>query len=344
MSTGFIRSVRSWMRSNRRVKFVLVGYGLSQPRARALARRAKWRAPVLGDPRGRATGGMRVRSVPALVAADRRGQVRYVRFRTSRRQAVPRGLQRAGKPVLPKLRRKAVRVAPRRAVAPAPPAPVAAPVVAPPPGKLIYRLGYGSRALSLDGRSVLKAVYPAGSSGGGNGLGVWGEFSATRTARLRYAVKFDPGFAWGDAVQKLPGLGGGDAPTGGEDTSNGWSARIQVDGKGGSAQVAAYLYVAAKPSGADGTGYGAILRGDDVRVQPGWNEIEYYVTVNSPGQSNGVLQIAVNGRIAVRHSGIRFHDGGTGVSDLLGESFFGGYGSSPKTQDAYFSEMEVYDG
>ena len=348
MSRTFARSVRTWMRANRRVRFVAVGYRLTRKQAGAAARAGRWRMPVIADPRGRVTGRMKVRTVPALLTVDRRGKVREVRFATARRQRVPARLRTSGRRVLPpvpKARTKPrTRRAPAAPVAPAAPAPAAVPAPPPSYGRLIYRLGYGSRTLSVDGRATIRATYEAGSSGGGAGLGVWGYFAPVKTARLRYAVKFDPNFNWGGSVQKLPGLGGGSSPTGGQSSGSGWSARIQVEGKGASATVTGYLYVSAMPAGAEGTSGGAVVRGADVRVRPGWNEIDYYVSVNNPGRSDGVIAITVNGQLAVHHAAVRFNDSPPGAGEILGESFFGGLGTSPQTQSAYFTEMEVYDG
>jgi hypothetical protein len=282
------------------------------------------------------------------VTVDRRGRIRDVKFPNARRQRVPARLRTSGQRVLPpvpkartKPRKRRAPVAPAPAPATAPAAPVA-PTSVPYYGRLIYTLGYGSRTVSVDGRPSIRATYEAGSSGGGAGLGVWGYFAPVNTARLRYAVKFDPDFNWGSSVQKLPGLGGGSSPTGGQSADDGWSARVQVDGKGSSATVTAYLYVSALPAGAEGTSGGAVVRGADVRVRPGWNDIDYYVSLNTPGRSDGVVVITVNGQVAVSHNGVRFNTSPPGIGEVLGESFFGGLGTSPQTQNAYFTEMQVY--
>src|SRR5690606_34041979 len=197
MTRTLARSVRRWTRAraNRRVTFVTVGYRLTRAQARRRARAGRWRTRIIGDPTGRITGRMKVRSVPALITVSRRGKVREVRFPASRRQRVPARLRPAGKRVLPRVPRPARRRAPAPVAPTAPaasPAPTSLP--APPPGRLVYRLTYGSRTVVVDGRPSIRAVYEAGSAGGGAGLGVWGDFAPIRTARLRYGVKFDPGF------------------------------------------------------------------------------------------------------------------------------------------------------
>jgi hypothetical protein len=119
-------------------------------------------------------------------------------------------------------------------------------------------------------------------------------------------VRFAADFDW---VQggKLPGLGGGTTPTGGNFDPDGFTSRYMWR-KGG--RLVVYLYWAGQASAANATGrqYGVDLdcgvtmeRGRDYTLRQ-------RVTMNTPGKPDGVLEVWVDGRPVLRRADLLFRD------------------------------------
>lgn len=131
---------------------------------------------------------------------------------------------------------------------------------------------------------------------------------------LRYHLRF--GSDWNQAQNgKLPGFGGtydiggwGGKPSTG---SNGWSARAKFGDpcSNGKIELASYVYHA------DMTGtYGQGVKWTDGCTnglsKNQWYAIDYYVKVNTPGQSDGVLRGWIDGKQVMEKTGLRFDDTG----------------------------------
>jgi hypothetical protein len=127
---------------------------------------------------------------------------------------------------------------------------------------------------------------------------------------LRYYIKFEEGFDFGQGG-KLPGLmGGGDSWTrsGGNqpDGTNGWTLRFMWRTGG---RIVVYAYVPKSENGK----YSSETWGQDLDcsfiAEPGkWHCIEQYVNVGTSNKDNGKLKVWIDGIIRLDISDIRFWD------------------------------------
>jgi hypothetical protein len=155
---------------------------------------------------------------------------------------------------------------------------------------------------------------------------------------LGYDVGFEPGFDFAKGG-KLPGLYGGDAPSGGADTGRGFSTRYMWRAAG-AGEV--YAYVAEK-SGEYGE---SISRGAWNFLTGQWQHIEQEVIVNQLGSPNGVLRVWVDGSLVVNRSDISYRVvDSVLVTGLMFSTFFGGHDptwASPRTQSAFFRNFQFF--
>ncbi|MDP2006068.1 MAG: hypothetical protein Q8K45_10370 [Rubrivivax sp.] len=138
------------------------------------------------------------------------------------------------------------------------------------------------------------------------------------TATLRYRLRFADGF---DFVRggKLPGLFGGDGPSGGRmpDGRDGFSLRLMWR-EGGQGEVYAYL----PTSRGQGS---ALLHGRFGFVPGRWHELVQAVHLNTPGRDDGRLQLWLDGRQVGSVHGLRFRDSAAlRVDGVFFDVFFGG--------------------
>jgi len=205
--------------------------------------------------------------------------------------------------------------------------------------------GTQNLAVRRDGPTdVLEVTYPKGSidpatTAPKGGAGFLYPLSAPLSSGcLSYEVGFDEGF---DFVKggKLPGLYGGNAPSGGADTGMGFSTRYMWR-TGGAAEV--YAYVPGK-SGQ----YGESIRPGAWTFVPGqWHRLEQEVVVNHIGQKDGVLRVWVDGKLLVNRTDMLYRvNDNVLVSGLMFSTFFGGHDpswASPKTQIASFRNFQFF--
>src|SRR6266550_5952323 len=155
---------------------------------------------------------------------------------------------------------------------------------------------------------------------------------------LAYDVGFEPGFEFAKGG-KLPGLYGGDAPSGGADTSRGFSTRYMWR-TAGAGEV--YAYVPEK------TGvYGESISPGAWTFTPGqWQRLEQEVIVNHIGASDGVLRVWVDGTLVASRSDILYRVADNVlVAGLMFSTFFGGHDpswASPRTQAAFFRDFQFF--
>ena len=157
---------------------------------------------------------------------------------------------------------------------------------------------------------------------------------------LSYHVKFKKNF---DFVKggKLPGLAGGTAPTGNvaAEGTNGWAARMmwRTDHTGTpgkpkqkTAQMTSYSkYVR---SGYDNEGrieddtLFTDASGDPITIKSNvWYQISQRIRMNDPANSNGVIQIWLNGKLVVNQHDIQFRTTpDLGIDQFYFSHFFGG--------------------
>ncbi|RFA28648.1 hypothetical protein B7R25_02645 [Subtercola boreus] len=155
--------------------------------------------------------------------------------------------------------------------------------------------------------------------------------------RVRTSGDFDP--AKGG---KLPGLCGGICPIGGESTTDaphsssgqndpngtaiGWSARGMWRSNG---YLVQYPYTPDQT-----TQYAPDLRynlnGSDVYLNDGaWHTIESYVSMNTPGQHNGILKAWYDGQLVLDQKDVRFRDDlSYSIDTIKFTSYYGGHDSS----------------
>ncbi|THH30817.1 hypothetical protein EUX98_g3366 [Antrodiella citrinella] len=223
--------------------------------------------------------------------------------------------------------------------------------------------------LEYQGKSAMQAHYPAGSWNfqnsprGGFSFYAPGpsnvDLTSAKEATLGYSVYFPDGF---DFVKggKLPGLYGGDSESGAVSCSGGsrdnscYSIRLmwREDGAG---EFYTYLppkYDANKgvcdvaPFSTCNSVYGASVgRGSFTFKTGAWTTISERVRLNDDGQSNGEIQLFVDGQSVINVGGLVLTDSSAGrIRGIMMQTFFGGSTSdyaTPKDQDVYFADFSV---
>ncbi len=195
--------------------------------------------------------------------------------------------------------------------------------------------------------AVLRAFFPAGTSSPSDGKrGGAGFYAAPQAlagaehACLRYRLHFPDGF---DFVKggKLPGLYGGEAPSGGTQATgdNGFSARFmwRRDGQG-----ELYAYVVNQD-----TAYGASLgRGSWHFASGDWVTVEQEIRLNDPDRQDGLMRVWIDGEPRLEVSGVEFRDvQDAHIDGLMFSTFFGGTGESwrtPRDQYLDFADFKFY--
>lgn len=196
---------------------------------------------------------------------------------------------------------------------------------------------------------VIRVEYPAGSASptvsrefdrpeGGAQLYLPLTAGPTDMLYLRYYVRFPRGF---DFVKggKLPGLYGGTVTSGrripnGED---GLSTRYMWR-RGGDAEVYAYL-----PTSVE---HGTSLGRGAWRWPTGrWACVEQAVRLNTPGRSDGTIDVSIDGRRALHSGGLEFRTASRlGIDGIFFSTFFGGSDPSwatPRGQYVDFADFAV---
>jgi hypothetical protein len=208
---------------------------------------------------------------------------------------------------------------------------------------------WGTQNVRVEGSgpdAVIAVTYPEGSidpaSAPGAPLGGAGFlYPVARQlehACLSYDVKFEPGFVFARGG-KLPGLYGGDAPSGGGSADNGFTTRYMWRG-GGWGEV--YAYVPGKSSS-----YGESLGAGTWTFMPGeWRRIEQEIVLNRPDRADGVLRVWYDGKFVFEQAGLVFRlSDKVGISGLMFSTFFGGHDpswASPRAQSSYFRRIRLH--
>ncbi len=157
---------------------------------------------------------------------------------------------------------------------------------------------------------------------------------------LRYAVKFQSGFAFNKGG-KLPGLFGGNHPTGGRKvTGRGFTTRYmwRRDGDG---EVNGYVSNKNEPKFGDSIGRGSW------HFEPGkWHILEQEIILNNPAKADGILRVWVDGRQVIEAEDIAYRKfKNVKVDGIIFSTFFGGGDSSwasPIDQFVQFSDFRTY--
>lgn len=198
------------------------------------------------------------------------------------------------------------------------------------------------------GERGFRVSYPEGTSAPSDtetgGAGFYATLPALGNAEracLQYKVRFPEGF---DFVKggKLPGLYGGQAPSGGDEvTGDGFSMRFMWRKNG---QGELYEYVVNKDEDND---YGKSVGRGLWRFPTGeWVTVEQEIILNDPQRDNGIARVWVEGRPILEQRGIVYRRQSDVYADgLMFSTFFGGSGKgwrTPRDQHADFADFRVY--
>lgn len=199
-----------------------------------------------------------------------------------------------------------------------------------------------------NGSQVLKLRYPAGQISPENSGAQWRMALAGRTEySFEFRVKFTGDFEWTQGG-KLPGLMGGTAPAGGYYSADGFSSRFMWRPGG---KLVVYLYWADQPSKNNPIGqqYGTDIPLDSpVYMTPETSyTIAQRVKLNTPGASDGVLQVWVNGVQKLYRTNLRFRLSGKSwtINRFYFTSFYGGATNDYRpTRDnfALFDDLKIW--
>ncbi|WP_231489509.1 polysaccharide lyase [Billgrantia saliphila] len=196
---------------------------------------------------------------------------------------------------------------------------------------------------------ALRVHYPAGSSspsdadqegvprGGAGFYTEHADLQYTDRACLHYLLRFDTNF---DFVKggKLPGLYGGEAPSGGEKVTgeNGFSMRLmwREDGQG-----ELYPYVVGHEGDSIGRGAWYFPTGR-------WISVEQELILNTPGKEDGLVRLWIDGwPILERRDLVYRTQSDVGIDGLMFSTFFGGTGEkwrTPRDQHVDFAAFRLH--
>ena len=175
--------------------------------------------------------------------------------------------------------------------------------------------------------SYVETCYPAGSTSPSSGLsgGAQARLAIARgsldDATLTYRIRFPAGFTWVKGG-KLPGLCGGLCWTGSNNGPGGWAARFMWRA-GGAGEVLL--------SDATTTGYGSDLGLGSWHFQADsqWHVLSEHVHMNTPGRSDGTIDVTYNGAAVAHFGGLTFRTATTThIDSLMFSTFFGGHDST----------------
>lgn len=177
---------------------------------------------------------------------------------------------------------------------------------------------------------------------------------------LQYRIRFENGF---DFVRggKLPGLAGGTSPTGNTqaDGTNGWTGRLMwrtefngVSGQPEQLTSTGISYAKYTDSGfaQDGRNedreYWFDSNGDAITIASGtWYQIKQRIKMNTPGVSNGILQIWLDDELVLDQQDVLFRTvADLKIDQMYFSTFFGGNDdwATSKDETVYFDEFEIY--
>ncbi|WP_419307847.1 polysaccharide lyase [Chromohalobacter israelensis] len=198
------------------------------------------------------------------------------------------------------------------------------------------------------GEAGLRIAYPEGTSapsdqdtGGAGFYATIPELEKAERACLRYKVRFPQGFEFVKGG-KLPGLYGGDAPSGGDEvTGDGYSMRFMWRRHG---QGELYEYIVNK--GADNDYGKSAGRGLWHFPTGQWVTVEQEIVLNDPAHANGIARVWIDGKPILEQHGIVYRKQASVYADgLMFSTFFGGHGEdwrTPKDQHADFADFRFY--
>jgi len=220
-----------------------------------------------------------------------------------------------------------------------------------------------------DGKDAMVAHYPEGSyTFGHNPQGGFSfyapgpanvDLTTAKEATFGYSIFFPEGFDF-NLGGKLPGLYGGNSDdeavgcSGGSRSAACFSARLMWR-TNGAGEFYTYLpptFAANKavcnvaPESDCNPTYGASVgRGSFKFATGAWTTISERVRLNDVGQSNGELELFVNGKSVINVDGLVLRNSAAGkIRGLQMQTFFGGSKpsfASPKSQDVFFSDFSV---
>jgi len=219
-------------------------------------------------------------------------------------------------------------------------------------------VSYGNQNVILWGSGTgMEVWYPQGSyvpSGPiVGGVGIWSRHPlSTPTAVFKYSVWFGPDFDFVNGG-KLPGLYGGKTGcSGGDPAVDCFSTRLMWRANG---MGELYLYanreaqdpaICQMPNNHCNPTFGWSLNRDSfLFLRNAWTHVEETVTLNTPGQRNGVLAVKINGQEILRYNNIVFRTAqfpNVRIEGMDFETFFGGNGpewASPRDQLTKFTEV-----
>lgn len=192
--------------------------------------------------------------------------------------------------------------------------------------------------------NILEVLYPEGTSApsdnGKGGAGFYAEYDklkGSESAVLRYDIRFPSDFEWVKGG-KLPGLYGGNAPSGGMSAEDGFTTRMmwRTDGDG-----EIYLYVINKDNP-----YGqSVGRGLFHWPRGRWVTIEQEIVLNDPGAANGIARIWIDGSPVFEVVDVVYRNRtDITIDGLMFSTFFGGSSEewrTPRDQIAEFRNFKI---
>jgi len=187
---------------------------------------------------------------------------------------------------------------------------------------------------------TLRVKFPAGRKIDGL-QGARVRIKPAQVCELEFRVRYPKDFQSGLHGKQF-GLAGGSSYTGGRGAEaakmgDGWSVRLQFDYHGKDITNQLYVYHAGM-KGKYGEDLGT--RNQQLRLKPDkWHRITLRVTMQSaPDKSDGRIEVLLDGKRGINLKNVRFVTAQKGrvIDQLLLESFCGGYGATPETDQFVF--------
>jgi hypothetical protein len=195
------------------------------------------------------------------------------------------------------------------------------------------------KVVDTSGNQVLQVKYPKGYADPANGGAQWKAPLPPRNEYYaEYQVMFSPNFEWVKGG-KIPGLVGGTAPTGGANADRGLSARYMWRNNG---KAILYLYWQGKTA----------THGQEIALGKNfskgvWHTLKQRIKLNTPGSSNGIMQVWFDNQLVYSKSDYKFIKSGDNwqIDKFYFSSFFGGSAprwSAVKDEYIFFDNFRIW--